>query len=532
MANYTLSAIFKLNDRFSGPCSKIKSNMKTLGISADSVGRKIEGLSGKLSKIGSVGVKAFKGIALGAGALGIAGTKVAMDFEALSARMDTAFKGDKKKAKEYYAWANKFANETPFSNEEVVGVTAKLAMQGYDPKKLMTVIGDMAGAMGAGLDQAYEAFDDVSRGEWARLKTLGIDKSEVEKTLSEKGWDNVINAKGQIVDKQKAMDALIITINKKYRGGMEAMAKTLKGKVSTAVGNFKFAVANAMGVTENGSIRAGSAIERIKEKLDKLNNYLTSEKFQASLKKWGEVASKAFGQIGEIGKKMIEYFKINFPTMFGDSLDKLENFDPTMMNKGLDSIIKNFDKMLEKLMRVTGAWLGFQLGMAGGIKGAVIGAGLGLFSPEIMKGIEAWQKFDKETTDEEGDAVRKDLVKKRAEEARNYEIQDAGEAFMPGQKSKTNFSNYGSQSQMQKLTEYYKRQEMQKFNIVESFKKRINSTQEKQIENINSKSEKKVEITINMNGTINGGMTAQDVASAIKKEFGNLSDNLNLGGAF
>lgn len=489
MANYTLSAIFKLNDRFSGPCSKIKSNMKTLGISADSVGRKIEGLSGKLSKIGSVGVKAFKGIALGAGALGIAGTKVAMDFEALSARMDTAFKGDKKKAKEYYAWANKFANETPFSNEEVVGVTAKLAMQGYDPKKLMTVIGDMAGAMGAGLDQAYEAFDDVSRGEWARLKTLGIDKSEVEKTLSEKGWDSVINAKGQIVDKQKAMDALIITINKKYRGGMEAMAKTLKGKVSTAVGNFKFAVANAMGVTENGSIRAGSAIEKIKEKLDVLNKYLSSDKFKEDLAKWTAIFEKSFGQIKEICLEVVGYFKEKFPNAIKALTGSMNEVDGSKINSVLDGIKNSVEGIIKSYMRLQGMIAGAKLGaMFGGPLGAIIGASVGLATPELLEG---------------GDYL---LGKYQESQKKQQEAIERARQLTPTTPSPDKPLGY--------------------LETGSTYGPKVPPVQDK-----------KVEVKIDMsNMKIDGGVTKEDVTSIINNAVGNwelkLSDNLNLGGAF
>ncbi|MGL5124952.1 MAG: hypothetical protein ACRC6U_03090, partial [Fusobacteriaceae bacterium] len=409
MADYTLSAIFRLTDRLSSPLRNINSNLAKVGITSDNVVNKIQ-------KIGSVGAKAFKVIGVAGLAAGLAGSKIAMDFEALSARMNTAFKGDKKKAAEYYSWANKFANETPFSNEEVVSVVGKLALQGYDPKEIMKstggnllqLLGDAGGAMGKSLDQAFEAFDDVSRGEFERLKEFGITKSNIQDELSKIGKENAINAKGQVVNSNAVMEATIRLMNGRFKGGMVNLANTLKGKVSTSVGNFKFAIAQAMGVMEDGTIKAGSAIERLKGFLDKLNNFFASEKFQASLKKWGDVAVVAFGQIETIGRKLVDYFKTNFPSMFGDSLDKLENFDATDINKGLDSIIVNFDKMMEKLTRLTGAYIGFQLGMAGGAKGALLGASLGLFAPEIVKGIEKWSELtDEKNSPEETERKRK-----------------------------------------------------------------------------------------------------------------------------
>lgn len=494
MSQYTLSAVFNLKDKVTDKIGKISKGMSVLD-------KDVRKLSDKMQKVGQVGFKAFKYMSVGVGLLGVAGTKVAMDFETLSARMDTAFKGDKKKAMEYYAWANKFANKTPFSNEEVIGVTAKLSLQGYDPKKVMKstntnlleLLGDMAGSMGVGLDQAYEAFDDVSRGEWMRLKTLGIDKSEIEKTITElaktdKSFIGAISNNGAIVKKQKVMDALVLTINKKYKGGMDNLAKTMKGKLSTTVGNFKFAVGKAFGVMEDGTIKSGSAIDRLKGKLDKINAYFESDKFQTALTKWSGIFSKALGQMEVIAKKFVEYFQKNMPNTIGAIFDKMNDFDGDDINKALDGVIKNFDSVMKSAMRATNAIIGFQLGAKFGLKGALIGATLGLASPEIMQGID----YIKGLMDEE-DKAREDLIKK-AKETQNIEVKDPNQAlgYLPGA------STYGNK-------------------------------------NIQPVPEKKIEVKIDISDIkLEGGLTLDQVNSVFmdmgkKIELG-LTDKLMLGG--
>lgn len=422
MADHILSATLELKDKFS---SKIKaigkesekfqekiqkfdkkmgsgSFMKwfgkgvkesvSIGITAlNKYENKIKNVLGKTKDFSlKIGRNILKAGAVATGT-GIYGIKAAGDFESLGARMNTVFAGDKEKAADYFKWANNFANVTPYSNEEVIDAAVKLKSYGYDPKRMMTMLGDWAAAYGKPLDQAVEAFADAGQGEYERLKELGINKNKILAYAKEHG-DEIKVSGEKILDEQKFMDTLQKMIIESSKDGMKNLANTLTGMFSTTAGLLKFNIAKLFGYDfEKNQVRVGSMLDWVKQKFEKFNTWAQSEEGKATIDKWAKAFDKALPQIIELANTIKDKFKEIAGENFMEKLnDSIKNFDPKMINNGLQTIKDNFDSLLDKAMRFAGVMVGIELGKMFGLKGMLVGAAIGAFTPEINKGIQAF----------------------------------------------------------------------------------------------------------------------------------------------
>lgn len=415
MADHILSATLELKDKFS---SKIKaigkesenfqekiqkfdrkmgsgSFMKWFGKGVkESVNTGITALNKYENKIKNVlgktkdfSIKIGKNI-LKAGAVatgaGVYGIKAAGDFESLGARMNTVFAGDKEKAADYFKWANNFANVTPYSNEEVIDAAVKLKSYGYDPKRMMTMLGDWAAAYGKPLDQAVEAFADAGQGEYERLKELGINKNKILEYAKNKG-DAIAVSGERILDPQKFMDTLQKMIIESSKDGMKNLANTLTGMFSTTAGLLKFNIAKLFGYDfDKNQVRVGSMLDWVKQKFDKFNTWAQSKEGKATFDKWAEAFDNALPNI----LKIADAIKAKLEELAGENfVDKLtnsiKNFDPQKLNDGLKSIRENFDKTFKVAERLLGIMIGIELGKMFGPKGMIAGAIAGGFAPEV-----------------------------------------------------------------------------------------------------------------------------------------------------
>lgn len=399
MADYVISTKITMEDNFSSAMVKVgkrldetsnkvsnfKNNLQKSDFSSkfnsgmDNIVNKSKITKSTLTSLGKSFVTFGKIAGASLVAAGLTGLKLGSDMEGLSAQMTTAFAGNKKAAAEYFAWANKFANATPFSNEEVIASTVKLKMQGADPKKVLGNIGDMAGAMGKPLEQATEAFLDASRGELERLKEFGITKDMIIKEGEKIGVKDIFDSKGSLNDVNKLMTALNSLMQSKFKGGMDNLANTLKGRLSTTIGTLQYNVAQVFGVMEDGSIRAGSAIEKVNQMLEKLNSYLESAE----------------------GKKKVEEFS--------KALDDLvSKFSVDTMVEGFKKIGTSLDDIIEKATRFAGLMAGFRIGATvgavagpqGAAIGGIAGAALGYALPGINIPVKSQEEVNAQKTAE------------------------------------------------------------------------------------------------------------------------------------
>lgn len=419
MTDYVLSAELSLKDRFTAKINaatkasesfkeklkKAETVLKSFGDShkLDRFSQKIDKITGKINKIASKTLK--WGTVAGTGVL-IGASKMGADFEALGARMETAFQGNKQKAAEYFKWANDFANKTPFSNEEVIDATVRLKSYGYeDPRRLMTILGDMAGAYGKTLEQSVEAYADASRGEYERLKEFGIQKAEVINFAKEEMGKEIKMSGEKVKDMDTFMKALEGLIKSRSKDGMKHLANTLSGMLSTTKGLLKYNIAKLVGVTDEGNVRAGSLIDRIKQKFEKFNTYMESEEGKKAMDKWIDAFDDALPQVIEIVNSIKEKFKEIAGENFMEKLNtSIKNFDPKNFNKALDDIKERMDLMAEKAMRIGGAFVGMQLFKVNPYLG-IAATAAGAFSPELAKIAKQYLENEKENERKRNAAV-------------------------------------------------------------------------------------------------------------------------------
>lgn len=208
------------------------------------------------------------------GAAGAAmGFKEAFDLETYKAQLETAT-GSTEKAAELMKNAIAMANKTPFEGGELVEATAMLEAMGMDSKKWLTYAGNMAGATGKDIMQATEAIIDAQGGEWERMKEFGI-----------KGVDN--------------MDDLVQIMNQRFAGGMEKLAGTTKGLWSTVTGVTKNSLAKIVGIMDDGSVRQGSALDKVKQKISQLADTMTRWQNDGTIEAAAEKAATAVDKISD-----------------------------------------------------------------------------------------------------------------------------------------------------------------------------------------------------------------------------------------
>lgn len=275
MANKVINTILNLRDNMSG--GLIKAARNTKGVSKEMVSATRSVVQFKNKAVSSVTSAAKSFVKLGAAAGGAVaalaaktGFSEAMDLEGYRLQLETATK-DTQKASDIMSYAVALANKTPFEGGELVEGASKFEAMGMAAKKWLPLAGDMAAATNKDFDQATEALIDAQNGELERLKEFGITKAKILEQ-GEKMFAGVqlVNGQGQITNQEKFNEAMIALMQDRFAGGMEKQATTMKGLWSTVTGVTKSALANMVGITSDGSIRSGSALEMLKGKVEML----------------------------------------------------------------------------------------------------------------------------------------------------------------------------------------------------------------------------------------------------------------------
>ena len=218
-------------------------------------------------------------------------------------------------ARKKLAWANRFANKTPFQTEEVVGGMTKLQSYGIEGDRILKttnrtyleMIGDMASGMGKSFDQAIEAVADARTGELERLKEFGITKNMIAEFGKSKGLE-IFNSKGQINDLELFNKTLFEMMDSRFGGAMEKQAKTFRGGLSTISGAAKSALSTLAGVNEFGDIVENSPFQILRDKvIIPFANTLIKFQEDGTFTRWAEKLSNIFGEIINVGGKVIDF---------------------------------------------------------------------------------------------------------------------------------------------------------------------------------------------------------------------------------
>lgn len=325
MADYVLSASLELKDKFTSKISAVKRSafqfQRSFKYVAYSVIRHSGGIEKSLRKITNSFTKlnsvAFK---LGAGlitstatagaTLGAFAIKGAADIEKYKGVLNTVLK-DEKKASEAMVFANKFANKTPYQNQEVIEGVVRLESFGIG-KENIEYIGDLAAATGKPLMQAVEAIIDAKAGELERLKEFGITKEKIKEYSQKVGKGSLINAKGQITDMKAFMLVMEDMVKKNYGGAMAEQAKTFYGSISTTMGVAKSAITQIAGIGMDGKVIAGSMFDYIRNKAVGLSEKLNKMQEDGSLNRWTKEVGNKFRELIPAIESSWKSFKDNW----------------------------------------------------------------------------------------------------------------------------------------------------------------------------------------------------------------------------
>lgn len=309
MASRKLAVILKLKDEISKPLRNVSNETKKVQNQVKIADARIKRFATSMDKKLT---KAAKRAAVGLGLLGAAAVKTgfseAFDMEGYRAQLETATK-DTQKAAKIMTYAMNYANKTPFEGNEVVEGAAKFESMGMSAKKWLTYTGDMAGATNKSFDQAVEALIDAQTGELERLKEFGITKRQIQEK-AEKMFTNeqIINNQGQITNQKKFNQAMLALMEDKFAGGAAKQAQTLKGAWSTVTGTVKSALANVMGMRSDGTVRAGSAFDIIREKMIKLAETLDKWQQDGTIDRIAKKIGSVFSKACDTASNAIQFF--------------------------------------------------------------------------------------------------------------------------------------------------------------------------------------------------------------------------------
>ena len=238
----------------------------------------------------------------------------ASSMEQFRNTLETVLK-DPNKARKKLAWANRFANKTPFESQEVVEGMTKLQSYGIEGDRILKttnrtyleMIGDMASGMGKSFDQAIEAVADARTGELERLKEFGITKNMIDDFGKSQGIE-IFNNKGQIKDMELFNKTLFEMMNSRFGGAMEKQAKTFKGGLSTISGAFESGLATLAGVNEFGDIVENSPFQILKDKvIIPFSELLVKLQEDGTFTKWAENLASIFQELISWGEKIIKF---------------------------------------------------------------------------------------------------------------------------------------------------------------------------------------------------------------------------------
>ena len=391
-ATKNINILLKLQDKFTKPLQGTTKEIRAQKAQINAATKAINSYADKANTAFKRVTAVAAGVTAALGAAAIkTGFSEALDLEGYKMQLETATK-DTKKASEIMQYAINLANRTPFEGGELVEGAAKFEAMGLSAKKWLTYAGDMAAATNKSFDQSVEALIDAQAGELERLKEFGITKAMIleqgEKMFS---GVQIANNKGQIVNQEKFNEAMLALMEDKFTGGMDKQATTIRGMWSTVTGVTKNALANILGMQNDGTVKAGSFLDLIREKVGAL-----SEKFQQA---------QSDGTIDAIGEKVAKAAEIA-----GKGLD--------LVGKAIKWVYDNSNWLIPVLTGVVGGFAAFNIlstiiplittligvvrgvAVAGGILNAVMMANpiilvAGLIAVLIAAGVALWKNWDK-----------------------------------------------------------------------------------------------------------------------------------------
>lgn len=391
MANKNVNILLRLQDKFTKPLQGTTKEIRAQKAQINAATKAINSYADKANTAFKRVTAVAAGVTAAMGAAAIkTGFSEALDLEGYRMQLETATK-DTQRAAELMQYAIDLANKTPFEGGQLVEAAAKFESMGMSAETWLNKAGDMAAATNKDYDQAVEALIDAQAGELERLKEFGITKAMIleqgEKMFS---GVQIANNNGQIVNQEKFNDSMLALMEEKFAGGMEKQSTTIRGMWSTVTGVTKNALANILGMQNDGTVKAGSFLDLIREKVGAL-----SEKFQQA---------QSDGTIDAIGEKVAKAAELA-----GKGLETAGNAIKWVHDNAnwlipvLAGVVGGFAafNVLSTIIPLVSSLIGVVKGVsaAGGILNAVMMANpiilvAGLIAVLIAAGVALWKNWD------------------------------------------------------------------------------------------------------------------------------------------
>ena len=307
------SIILKLKDEFSGPLKVAERGTKKFEKQTKLAKKGVKHFANQLNNHFK---KAVKTSAIALGTLSAAAAKVgfseAMDLEGYKTQLVTATK-DTKRAAEVMEYAIKLANATPFEGGELVSAAAALESFGLKSERWLPVLGDAAAGVNKSMEDVQQGFIKAATlGDFQSLRdTLSVTKEQVEEFAKTNFGKSFLDAKGAVKDTKLLQDALEGLLQERFGGGMEGLSKTWKGLWSTVTGVAKNSLANIVGMSNDGTVKAGSAYELLKNKIQVVADTLQKWQSDGTIDRISEKVGKGFTTAFNLASKAIKFLKDN-----------------------------------------------------------------------------------------------------------------------------------------------------------------------------------------------------------------------------
>lgn len=391
MANKNVNILLRLQDKFTKPLQGTTKEIRAQKAQINAATKAINSYADKANTAFKRVTAVAAGVTAALGAAAIkTGFSEALDLEGYRMQLETATK-DTQRAAELMQYAIDLANKTPFEGGQLVEAAAKFESMGMSAETWLTKAGDMAAATNKDYDQAVEALIDAQAGELERLKEFGITKAMIleqgEKMFS---GVQIANNNGQIVNQEKFNEAMLALMEDKFAGGMEKQATTIRGMWSTVTGVTKNALANILGMQNDGTVKAGSFLDLIREKVGALSERFQQAQSDGTIDAIGEKVAKA----AELAGKGLE--------TAGNAI-KWVHDNANWLIPVLAGVVGGFAafNVLSTIIPLVSSLIGVVKGVsaAGGILNAVMMANpiilvAGLIAVLIAAGVALWKNWD------------------------------------------------------------------------------------------------------------------------------------------
>lgn len=249
----------------------VGTGMRTMGGAAQAAATSITGAMGRVVTAAHSAGQAFmrlgqtarqglemiggplRAISTGLAGLGVAGGAALTAFGALGIKSNqfkentlaalTGMTKNRAVAEDLYRFLSKFADTTPFDDEEIVSAGKSLLTFGFNAKQMMTLVGDAAFTMKVPIEQVVNALAKLKAGSFdmAEMAPVGLTREGLE-SMGQK-----FSAGGEPENRGALLGQGIAILQQKFGGAMASGASGFDAAFSTLESNFRRLAAFATG---------------------------------------------------------------------------------------------------------------------------------------------------------------------------------------------------------------------------------------------------------------------------------------------